>query len=84
MALINLVGTMTKYGSSLSPNAGTVSLRRAVRGAATDRKVKAILRRIDSPAGAALGEDDLADDVRIASEMTPFTAFIEDMGASAA
>jgi signal peptide peptidase SppA len=84
VALIELNGAMTKYGSSMSDNAGSVAIRRSIRQATADTQVKAILLRIDSPGGTVSGTHDLADEVAAANAVKPVTAFIEDLGASAA
>lgn len=84
VAIIEMVGTFTKHGSSMSENPGTVQLRRSIRAAVADRSVLSILLRIDSPGGSTAGLDDLAQEVRRAAEIKPVAAFIEDLGASAA
>jgi signal peptide peptidase SppA len=84
IALISIVGAMTKYGSSFSEGGATVRVRRAVRTAAADPNVKAIVLGIDSPGGMVAGNRDLADDVAAAAGAKPVYAFIEDLGASAA
>jgi len=85
VAIVELVGAMTKYGSSLSQmQFGTVGIRRAVRSAAANEEVRAIFLLIDSPGGTVAGTGDLAEDVARAAAQKPVLAFIEDMGASAA
>lgn len=85
VAVIDVVGAMTKYGSSLSQMSfGTIGIRRAVRTAARSDDVRAIMLRIDSPGGTVAGTGDLADDVAEAAASKPVHAFIEDLGASAA
>jgi len=84
IALIDIQGTMTKRGSSLSDAGATVLIRQAVRQAAADPDVGAILLRIDSPGGTAAGTGDLARAVADANKVKPVYAFIEDLGASAA
>lgn len=84
VAVIDIVGMLTKYGTSLSGNPGTLRLRNAVRHAVSDPIVSAIMLRIDSPGGTSHGIDDLAADVAAAARRKPVHAFIEDMGASAA
>jgi len=84
-AVVDMVGGMTKYGSSLSSlYGGTVGVRRSIRQAMADDKVQGILLRIDSPGGSVAGTQDLADDVAAAARQKPVIAYIEDMGASAA
>ena len=85
IAIIQLVGTMTKYGGSLSDlRWGTIGVRRSIRKAAKDGDVSAILLVIDSPGGSVAGTNDLAEDVAFAAKKKPLTAYIEDLGASAA
>lgn len=83
IAVIPIAGPMmkidSKYGST-----NTLRVRRAVRAAARDADVRAILLHIDSPGGTAAGTDDLATDVRRARDSKPVFAHIDDMGASAA
>ncbi len=85
IAMIDVVGTMTKYGSSLSQmQYGTVGVRQAIRKALRNDQVKTILLRVDSPGGNFSGTSDLADDVFAARQKKPVMAYIEDLGASAA
>jgi len=85
VAVIDLKGTMTKYGSSLSQmQYGTIGVRKALRDAVRNDEVKSILLLVESPGGTAQGTQDLADEVARANEQKPVTAYIEDMGASAA
>ena len=84
VAVIDMIGAFTKYGSSFASNPGTLQLRRMIRTAAVDRGVSSIVLRIDSPGGAMFGIDDLAQEVRTVADRMPVVAFIEDLGASAA
>lgn len=84
VAVIHIEGMLTKYGSSLSRNGGAVSIRKAVRDAARDPKVRALVLRVDSPGGNVAGISDLAEEVARARAAKPVTAYIEDVGASAA
>jgi protease-4 len=85
IAVVELVGSMTKYGSSFSDLPyGTIGIRRAVKNAVNDKTVKGIMLLIDSPGGAVAGTSDLANDIKEASKKKPVTAYIEDLGASAA
>lgn len=83
VAVISIQGQMTKGDSSFG-GASTVRTRRAVRQAAQDDDVRAILLHIDSPGGTVAGTADLADDVRAADQQKPVHAHIDDLGASAA
>lgn len=84
VAVIPIMGTMMKYGSSLGDGGSTVMARRRIRAAARDEAVKSIMLLIDSPGGSVAGTSDLADEVLKAKAAKPVTAYIEDMGASAA
>jgi len=83
-AIIPILGAMTKYGSSFSETLSSIELRKMVKNAATDPKVKSILMLIDSPGGSVSGTGDLASAVRMAGAKKPIMAYIEDLGASAA
>jgi len=85
VAVIEIVGSMTKYGSSLSdlPH-GTIGIRKAVRAAVNDPEVKGIMLVIDSPGGTVAGTADLAAEVKGANAKKPVTAYCEDLCASAA
>lgn len=84
VVLIDLEGTLTKYGSSMSAAGSTITARRELARAVRDDKVDAIVLRIDSPGGTFAGTDDLAGDVAEANKVKPVVAYIEDLGASAA
>jgi len=84
IAQINVTGTLTKRGSSLSESGGMIGLRRAVRSAAADPDVAAILLKIDSPGGTVAGTSDLGDEIAAARQKKPVYAFVEDLAASAA
>ena len=84
VAVIDLNGTLTKRGSSLSASSSLIRLRQSVRQAAADETVGAILLRIDSPGGTTAGTADLAKEVAAAAEKKPCVAFVEDLCASAA
>jgi protease-4 len=86
VAIISISGVLSKYGSSLFPAmpGGVVGLRREVRSAADSPNVKAILLHVESPGGHVAGVGDLAADVAAAAKVKPVTAFIEDLGTSAA
>ncbi len=83
VAVLQILGPITKGGSSLG-GASSVALRRQVRHAADDDRIRAILFIIDSPGGTVAGAHDLADDVAAATKKKPTTAFCEDLAASAA
>src|SRR5690606_32823581 len=84
IAVVPIIGTLTKRGSSLSSSGAMTILRRQVRALARDSQVDAILLVIDSPGGTSAGTADLANEVRAAAEKKPTWAFVEDLAASAA
>ena len=84
IAVIDIQGTLTKRGSSLSAGGSMIRLRQAVRRAAQDSDVDAIVLRIDSPGGTVSGTADLAKEVARASQQKPVVAYVEDLTASAA
>lgn len=84
VAVIDIEGSLTKRGSSLSGASSLIELRRQVRSAANDSTVSGIVLRIDSPGGTSAGTADLANEVRAANKKKPVFAFVEDMAASAA
>lgn len=84
VGVIEIAGTLTKRGSSLSRASSLVALQRAVRAAARDPEIDAILLRIDSPGGTVAGTQELAAEVKRASETKPVYAYIDDLAASAA
>ncbi len=84
ISVIDIRGTMTKRGSSLSSAGSTVRLRREVRQAAADPNIDGIMLRIDSPGGTVAGTADLAAEVAAANKKKPVYAFAEDTTASAA
>lgn len=84
IAVIDIQGTLTKRGSSLSNAGSLVRLRQTVRAAARDPEIGGILLRIDSPGGTVAGTADLAHEVAAAAAKKPVYAFAEDLTASAA
>ncbi len=84
IATIEIVGTMTKFGSSFSSTPGSVALRKEIREVTANDAVRGIFLLIDSPGGSVAGTADLAQEVARARAMKPVTAFVQDLGASAA
>jgi len=84
IAVMDVRGTMTKYGSSLFNRAGTVRMRRAVRGLMEDKENRSLVVRFDSPGGSVAGTADLADDLKRYGQRKKLIAYIDDVGASAA
>lgn len=84
IAVTAALGTLMKHRASMSRNTSTVALRRSIRAAAIDDRVKGIMVAVDSPGGTVAGTKDLAADIAAAAQIKPVHAYIEDLGASAA
>lgn len=84
IAVIDMIGTLTKRGSSLSAASSLIRLKQAVRAAARDPQIGGILLVIDSPGGTVAGTADLAAEVAAAAASKPVYALAEDLIASAA
>lgn len=80
IAVIDIRGTMTKAGSSLS-GGGTIEARHAIRQADRDPSIGSIILRFDTPGGTVAGTADLANEIGRTSK--PTIAFIEDLCCSA-
>ncbi len=84
VAVMEIVGSLTKFGSSLGNPVGTILMRKAIRDLAQDSSVNTILLHIDSPGGSVAGTADLANAVFEASQVKTVFAFVRDVAASAA
>jgi signal peptide peptidase SppA len=84
IAVVEIRGTMTKFGASFARGGATVFARRRIRQARQDETVKGALLVIDSPGGTVSGTKDLADDVHALAQEKPVLTYFEDTGASAA
>lgn len=82
-AVISIEGLITK-GDSKFGGTNSIRVRRAIRPAAADSDVKAIMLKIDSPGGTVAGIEELAADIKAARLQKPVFAHIDDFGASAA
>jgi len=82
-AIISIAGPMMKFASKFG-GASTLAIRKQLRAALQDEDVSAILLHIDSPGGTVAGTHELASAVAAANKIKPVTAFIDDLGASAA
>ena len=83
IAVISMVGPMMKAPSKFG-GVSTVYTRQQVREAMGRDDVKQILMVVESGGGSVSGTKELGDDVRSANEKKPVTAYISDIGASAA
>ena len=83
VAFIQMNGPMMK-GQSKFGGVSTVATRQMVREAVAREDVKEILMIVESGGGSVSGTKELADDVKAASGIKKVTAYINDIGASAA
>lgn len=83
VAVIDINGTMTKYGSSLSPQGSTLLARRSIRRAVADQAVNKLLLVWETPGGTIAGLEELCDDIRQAAQAKTVWSFCEDLCASA-
>lgn len=84
IAIVDVVGPITKYGSSMSDFPGCVEMERTIRNLARDGSVGAIMLRVHSPGGTTDGVEALAGAIRDAAAMKPVGAYGWDLMASAA
>jgi signal peptide peptidase SppA len=84
LAQIEIRGTMTKEGSSLSDAGSTLMMRRAIRAAQSNPDIAGALIVIESPGGTVAGTAELAADIESLSASKPTITLYEDLGASAA
>ncbi len=80
--IVELEGTMMRGESSFG-GASTVQIRRILRNAATDSKVKAVLIEADTPGGTVAGTDELAQEIRNFSAIKPIHTHVGNLLASA-
>jgi len=80
---IDIRGTMTKQGSSLSGAGSTVRIRQAVRDAKNSADVAGVMLVLDTPGGTVAGTAELAEDIWELSQVKPTVSFVEDLMASA-
>lgn len=80
---IDISGTMTKKGSSMSDAGSTARIRREVRAAKNDPNVAGVLLVLDTPGGTVSGTSDLGNDIAALSAVKPTVTFAEDLMASA-
>lgn len=83
VAIIGLYGPLMKERSKYG-GTSTIRARQALRAAAKDPQVSAILLHIDSPGGTVAGTEELSNDVRQINDRKPVYAHADDLVASAA
>lgn len=86
IALVHAVGAITGGKSKDSPwtgkTMGSATLSEAIRDAAENEQVEAIVMRIDSPGGSALASDIIWQAVADAKEKKPFIVSMGDVAGS--
>jgi len=88
-AVIPISGVIAKGASMVnntSQSQGTAieTIRAQLRSAVADPDVERIMLHVASPGGSISGVADMASEIRAAAIRKPLTAFIDDVGASAA
>lgn len=81
--IVPIEGTIMRGVSSFG-GTSSVQTRRIIRNAVRDPEVKGILLRIDSPGGTVAGTDELASEIKSASQIKPIRSHVEGLMASAA
>lgn len=81
--IIPIDGSIMRGVSSFG-GTSSVQIRRIIRVAVRNPEVKGIMLRIDSPGGTVAGTDELAGDIRAASQIKPIRSHVEGLMASAA
>ncbi len=81
IAVIYAVGPI-RMGEGDNENIGEKTLAKAIRKARKDKKVKAIVLRVNSPGGSALASDIIAREIALAVKTKPVIASYGDLAAS--
>jgi signal peptide peptidase SppA len=84
IALIDIVGVLTKHVASFGGGTSTILVRRLLSLVRSMPEVRGVLLRIDSPGGTVSGTRELARDVARLAETMPVWGFCDDLTASAA
>ncbi len=81
IAVIYALGDISK-GESKNNNIGSATLAEAIRQARTNKNVKAIVMRVNSPGGDAQASDIIRREVALASKAKPFIVSMGNVAAS--
>jgi ClpP class serine protease len=87
VALVPVIGPIFRYADLFTRISGATSIQTLatdLQTAVDDPAIKAIILEIDSPGGQVAGVSEFADQIRAANAIKPVTAYISDIGASAA
>jgi len=86
VAIIEAIGPMFQRANLMTAMSGATSydtLRRDFQTAIDDPKIKGVVLNVDTPGGAALGVNELAEAVYQARGVKPIVAYVGGMGCSA-
>lgn len=81
--IIPIEGAIMRGQSSFG-GTSSVQVRRILRNARRDPKVKAIMLKVDSPGGTVAGTDELADEIKATNQVVPIHTHVDGLMASAA
>lgn len=81
IAVVYAIGSIGQ-GEGSSESIGSAKISKAIRKARTDKNVKAIVMRVNSPGGDALASDVIRREVELAKEAKPFIISMGDVAAS--
>ena len=82
IAVIYALGEISQGESRDERSIGSVTLAEAIRQARTNKHVKAIVMRVNSPGGDALASDVIRREVELAGKAKPFVVSMGDVAAS--
>ncbi len=82
IAVIYALGEISQGKSKDETSIGSATLAEAIRQARTNKHVKAIVMRVNSPGGDALASDVIRREVQLAAEKKPFIVSMGDVAAS--
>lgn len=87
VAIVPVIGPIFRYANLFSMISGASSIEMLatdLQAAVDNPDIKSIILEIDSPGGQVAGVSEFAAQIRAASAIKPITAYISDIGASAA
>lgn len=87
VAVVPVIGPVFRYANLFTEISGASSIQtlaKDLQTAVDDPAVKAIVLEIDSPGGQVAGVSEFAAQIRAANAVKPVSAYISDIGASAA
>jgi ClpP class serine protease len=87
VAIVPVIGPIFRYANLFTEISGASSVQNLatdLQTAVDDQSIKAVILEIDSPGGQVAGISEFAAQIRAANAIKPVTAYISDLGASAA